>query len=713
MDRKKLGLLAVFILLFIGFFAFELDQYLSLSYLQSQQAHWQQQVTTHFWRYLFIFFVIYLVSTALSFPGAALLTLLAGALFGLFWGLVIASFASTLGASCAFLFSRYVFKDAVIQRWQHKLAGIEQGMNENGAKYLFSLRLVPIFPFFLINLLMGLSNIKLRTFYWVSQVGMLPGTFVYVNAGTELAKIQHLSDLTSPSLLIAFALLALLPYVSQAISKQFNRWQQAKRFNKPAQFDYNMMVIGAGAGGLVSSYIAATVKAKVAIVEQHKMGGDCLNTGCVPSKALLKSAHLCGQLRQAEKYGIESSEVAVDFSAVMARVKQVIQAIEPHDSIERYQGLGVECQTGKAHILDPYRVKVGEQTFTTQNIIIATGAKPFVPDIPGINDVAYLTSDTIWQLNQLPNRLLVLGAGPIGCELAQCFARFGSQVTIVDMAPQVLPREDAETAQQLADQLQLDGCSLWLNASADSFTQTSEHSQLQLTQSGEKHTVIFDKVLVAVGRKANTQGFGLEPLDIQLNPNGTIKVDDYLRTRYDNIYAVGDVAGPMQFTHFASHQAWYASVNALFGRLKQFKANYDVIPAVTYCEPQIARVGLNEQEAKQANVPYQVTQYDLSDLDRAIADGATQGFVKVLTPPGKDKILGVTIVGQNAGEIIGEFVLAMKHGLGLNKILATVHAYPTMLEANKYAAGVWKQGQKPERVLAWLKKYFQYSRGQA
>ncbi|RJG48463.1 dihydrolipoyl dehydrogenase [Motilimonas pumila] len=710
MDSKKITLLVSFLVLFIAFFAFELDQYLSLSYLQSQQAHWQQQVSTHFWRYLLVFFVIYLVSTALSFPGAALLTLLAGALFGLFWGLVIASFASTLGASCAFLFSRYVFKDAVLKRWQHKLSGVQQGMTENGAKYLFSLRLVPIFPFFLINLLMGLSDIRLRTFYWVSQIGMLPGTLVYVNAGTELAKIQSLSDLTSPSLLIAFALLALLPYVTQFISKQVNRWQQAKRFNKPTKFDYNMMVIGAGAGGLVSSYIAATVKAKVAIIEQHKMGGDCLNTGCVPSKALLKSAHVYTQCQQAEKYGIKHVQAQLDFAEVMARVKQVISKIEPHDSIERYEGLGVECKTGRAHIVDPYRVKVGEHTFTTQNIIIATGAKPFVPNISGINNIDYLTSDTIWQLQTLPKRLLVLGAGPIGCELAQCFARFGSKVIIVDMAKQVLPREDSETAQLLATQLQQDGCELLLNASADAFSVQQGQPQLNVSQGDKSQTILFDQVLIAVGRKANTRGFGLEELGITLNDNGTIKVDDYLRTQYDNMYAVGDVAGPMQFTHFASHQAWYASVNALFGRLKQFKANYDVIPAVTYCEPQVARVGLNEQEAKQRNTPYQVTQYDLSDLDRAIADGATQGFVKVLTVPGKDKILGVTIVGHNAGEIIGEFVLAMKHGLGLNKILATVHAYPTMLEANKYAAGLWKQGQKPERILNILKRYFNYTR---
>lgn len=711
MKLNKWLLVAAILLLAVLFFSLEINQYLTLDYIQQQHLELQQAVEQHHLLYALGFFIAYVLITAGSLPGAAILTLLAGALFGLAEGFIIVSFASSIGATLAFLVARYLLRERLQAKWGHKLAQFNQGVAKQGAQYLLSLRLLPVVPFFLINLLMGLTSLKTRTFYWVSQLGMIPGTLVYVNAGTELSKISSLQDIASPSLWFAFALLAILPHL---IKWTISRYQQYKRYQpypKPKKFDYNLVVIGAGAGGLVSSYIAATVNAKVAIIEQHKMGGDCLNTGCVPSKALLRSAHFAAELNKATALGFAPIASKVDFKAVMTRVHDVIKQVEPHDSIERYSKLGVNCLQGKATIKTPYAVELNGQTLLTENIIIATGAKPFVPPIKGLDQVEYLTSDSLWQLEQLPPRLLVVGAGPIGCELAQAFARLGSRVTMIDVANQLLPREDPSVSSILLEQFQQEGIQCLLGVTLDYFSHDTDDQWAHYQTALGEQRISFDKVLIAVGRKANTEGVGLENLGIKLEANGTIRLDPYLRTDYPNIFAVGDVAGPMQFTHFAAHQAWYASVNALFGRFKKFKADYRVIPSVTYCDPPIAQVGINETRAKADNIPYEVTEFALDELDRAIADNAKQGVVRILTVPNKDTILGVTIVGQHAGETIGEFVLAMKHGLGLNKVLGTVHAYPTMLEANKYAAGAWKQKHKPARILALLKRYFTRRRG--
>ncbi len=704
MNKNKLILLFLFAGFIGAFFAFDLGQYLTLSYIKQQQGVWLANLDQDFWVYSLGFFVVYVLVAATSVPGAVVLTLAAGALFGLAWGFVLVSFASSLGATLAFLFARFLFKKPLQDKWGDKLASINAGIKKDGPFYLFTLRLIPLFPFFLINLLMGLTPLKARTFYWVSQLGMIPGTLVYVNAGTQISQLDSLQGIASPGLLFSFALLGIFPFIAKALVAFIKGRKQNKRYPKPKQYDRNLVVIGAGAGGLVSSYIAAAVKAKVTLVEKHKMGGDCLNTGCVPSKAIIRSAHFAAEIKKADLLGFEPVEAKANFKAVMARVHRVIKEIEPHDSTERYSKLGVECVQGTAKIISPYEVEIDGNKLTTQNIIIATGARPFVPPIDGIEAVDYLTSDTIWGLTELPKRFLIIGAGPIGCELAQSFARLGSEVIVVDMAKRLLPREDEDVSEVLTNKLTGEGIQLKLGSKPVRFNGSDQ--LVAQSDSGEE-TIEFDKILIAIGRKANTQGLGLENLGITTSKMGTIELDEYLRTSFPNIYAVGDVAGPYQFTHFAAHQAWYASVNALFGRFKKFKADYRVIPAATYTDPQIARVGLNETEAKAQGISYEVTRYQLDDLDRAITDDEKEGFVKVLTPPGRDKILGATIVGYNAGELLGEFVLAMRHNLGLNKILGTIHAYPTMLEANKYAAGIWKQNHKPERVLIWLEKYHQ------
>ena len=627
------------------------------------------------------------------------------------WGTVIVSFASTIGASIAFLVARFLLHDTIQSRYARKLKTINAGIKREGGYYLFTLRLIPIFPFFVINLVMGLTPIRFVTYFLVSQLGMLPGTIVYVNAGTQLAQVQHVGDILSANLLFAFALLGLFPLLAKWLVEAIKRRRVYRGFTKPDTFDRNMVVIGAGSAGLVCAYIAATVKAKVTLVEKHRMGGDCLNTGCVPSKAFIRSARFLADTRRAESLGFKSASVDFDFADVMQRVQRVIKTIEPHDSVERYTELGVECLQGEATIVDPWRVSVNGKTLTTRNIVLATGAEPFVPPIEGLEQVNYYTSDTIWQCRVLPERLLVMGGGPIGCELAQCFAEFGSRVTLVEYADRLLIREDEEVAEALSEHFRKESnIDLRLQHKATAARCENGRNLLLCETAGETVELEFDALLVAVGRRACTRIPGLDRLDIDLTEQGTFAVNDFLQTRYPNIYACGDAAGPYQFTHAAAHQAWYVSVNALFGRLKKFRVDYRVIPRATFTEPEIAAVGLNEIQARENGVEYEVTRYDLSDLDRAIADESATGLVKVLTVPGKDKILGVTIVGKHAGDLITEYIAAMKNNIGLNKILGTIHIYPTLAEANKYAAGNWKKAHTSEKLLNWLQRYHEWVR---
>ncbi|OEC33152.1 Pyruvate/2-oxoglutarate dehydrogenase complex, dihydrolipoamide dehydrogenase (E3) component [Pseudomonas cuatrocienegasensis] len=712
MNSRKLALMGVILALLGSFFIFDIGQYLNLEALKAQQAALNAQVAAQPWLAAGLFFLAYVAVTALSLPGAALMTLLAGALFGLLEGFVLVSFASTLGATLAMLSSRFLLRDWVQSRFGQRLAGIDAGIEREGAFYLFALRLVPVFPFFLINLAMGLTRLPARTYWWVSQLGMLPGTLVFVNAGRELGQLDSLAGILSPGLLGAFVLLGVFPLIARKLLGLVQARRVYAGWHKPKTFDRNLLVIGAGSGGLVSAYIAAAVKAKVSLIEKHKMGGDCLNTGCVPSKALLRSAKLANELKKGAALGFTGVQGAVDFPAVMQRIQRVIADIEPHDSVERYTGLGVEVLQGEAKILSPWAVEVNGQTLTSRNLIIAAGARPLVPKIPGIEQVQGYTSDTIWSLREQPRWLLVLGGGPIGCELAQAFQRLGSQVIQVELAERLLPREDADASERVLQSLRNDGVDVRLQHRAERFEVVNGEQRMvaRRLDSDEEVTIAFDCVLLALGRVANVTGYGVEELGLTLRPNGTLETDEYLATRFPNIYAVGDVTGPYQLTHVAAHQAWYAAVNALFSGFKRFKVDYRVIPACTFTDPEVARVGLSEGEAKAQHIAYEVTRYGIDDLDRAIADEAAHGFVKVLTVPGKDRILGVTIVGEHAGELLAEYVLAMKHGLGLNKMLGTIHTYPTMAEANKYAAGEWKRAHAPQGLLRLVERFHSWRR---
>ncbi len=692
----------------VAFFALGLQHQLSLDVLKARQDDLDAWRQAHPLLLAGGFFLVYVAVTALSLPVATLLTLAAGAIFGLFEGTVLVSFASSIGATLAMLASRFVLRDAVQARFGKRLSTINAGMQREGAFYLFTLRMVPVIPFFVVNLVMGLSPLPARTFYWVSQLGMLTATVVFVNAGTQLASLQSLSDILSPRIIGSFALLGVFPLLARWIVARIKARRVYARWPKPNKFDRNLVVIGAGSAGLVSAYIAATVRAKVTLIEKHEMGGDCLNTGCVPSKTLIHAAKLAAQARGAGQVGVTMGKVHVDFHAVMERVQRAIATVAPHDSVERYRALGVDVQRGQARIVSPWIVEVDGKPITTRSIVIASGAEPFVPPISGIEDSAYLTSDTLWQLRELPPRLVVMGGGPIGCELAQAFARLGSRVAQVEAMDRLLLREDDEVSAFVRDRLEADGVDVRTGHKAVAVERDGNGQMLVCEAGGERVRLPYDQLLVAVGRKPRTTGFGLEALGIPTER--TVETDAYLATLYPNIYACGDVAGPYQFTHTAAHQAWYAAVNALFGQLKRFRADYSVIPAVTFVDPEVARVGLNEREAKQQGVAYELTRYELDALDRAITEDRAHGFVTVLTVPGKDRILGATIVGQHAGEMLAEFVLAMRQGLGLNKILNTIHAYPTWAEANKYAAGNWKKAHAPERVLAWLARYHTWRR---
>ena len=713
MSIQKVVLLVIFLSLIALFFALDLQQIFNLEYFQAQRDVILAYKTENFWLSSLIYFLLYIIIAALSLPAAAILTIAGGAVFGLAWGLLMVSFASTIGATLAFLLSRTLLRDWVQTRFGRYLMPINEGIERDGAFYLFTLRLIPVFPFFLVNALMALTPISTLSFYMVSQLGMLFGTALYVNLGAELGMATSLPDIFNIGVIRAVVVLAIFPWLAKLLlrilrnRKVLAPWKK----DKPRHFDSNMVVIGAGSAGLVSAYIAALVKARVTLIEKHQMGGDCLNTGCVPSKALIRSAGVNHLIKRASEFGLEDASARVNFSAVMKRIREVIKTIEPHDSVARYSELGVDCVQGEATITSPWIVQVGDQKISTRNIVIATGARPWVPPISGLEKMDYLTSDSIWSLETLPDRLLVMGGGPIGCELAQAFSRLGSKVTIVNRSDRILPREDVDVSEFISERFKAEGIELITSREVEGFTQ-ADGNRFAITSGADGELPIpFDQVLVAVGRKANTEHLGLETLDVVLNANGTVKVNEYLQTNYPNIFACGDVAGPYQFTHMASFQAWFAAVNSLFGVFKKFRIHYNVVPWATFIDPEVARVGLNELEAEEKGIKVEVTRYGIDNLDRAIADSEAVGYVKVLTEPGKDKILGVTIVGYHAAELINEFILAMTHGLGLKKIMASIHIYPTLSESGKFAAGEWRKKNAPQWIMPYLEKFHRWRRG--
>lgn len=712
MKASRIILFVAIALLIVLFFVFDLKDFFTVDFFETQRDAIAAFQDENPWIVVVAFFLIYVLVTGTSLPGAAILTLVAGALFGLVQGVILVSFASTIGATMAFTITRFLFRDAVRTRFGRYLTAIDRGVEREGTFYLFALRLVPAVPFFVVNLVMALTPIRTWQFYWVSQLGMLFGTIVYVNAGSELGQIESVGDILSPGLWISFVLLGLAPLLAKKILDFIKSRKIMRKFRKPKYIENNLVVIGAGSGGLVAALIAATVKAKVTLIERARMGGDCLNTGCVPSKSLLRSAKMLSYAARAKDFGFESAKVAYEFEHVMDRVQRVIKKIEPNDSVERYTGLGVNCVLGDAEITSPYTVNVDGEEITTRNIVIATGGAPFVPPIPGLEEGGYYTSDTIWELRTVPPRLVVLGGGPIGSELAQAFSRFGSSVTIVEKATHLLVREDDDVSTLLGEQFESEGIRLLTNHEAVRIeADRGERVLVSVNKKEDEIRVPFDAILVAVGRKPNTEGLGLESVGVEVGERGEVVVDEFLRTNVPTIYACGDAIGPYQFTHTASHEAWYASVNPLFSPFKRFKADYSVIPWTTFTDPEVGRVGINEKEARQNGLDVEVTRFELEDLDRALADEEGRGFVKVVTPAGKDRILGATIVGHHAGDLLAEFIAAMKWGKGLKSVMGTIHIYPTLTEASKFAASTWRKSHAPDNLLAWVERFHNLRRG--
>lgn len=714
--KRAPWLILAILLALLVYFRRELSP--GLEWIRSPPPEWRAFLAEHPYSLMAAYFFGYIAYTALALPGAIVLTLGAGAFFGLGYGTLLVSFASAIGASLSFLIARYWLRDAVKARFAARLRAVDAGIARDGPFYLLTLRLLPLVPFLAVNLAMGLTSMPVRQFYAISQVGMLPATLLYVNAGTRIAEIRDPGDILSLPLLLSFAALAVLPWLARAGLNWLKSRRLYGRFTKPRRFDRNLIVVGAGASGLVAAYIAAITRAKVTLVEAGLMGGDCLNYGCVPSKALIRAGRAAHDVAQAGRFGIKARQEGIDFPALMARINAVIGQIAPHDSVERFTGLGVEARQGHARLIDPWTVEItGKDAqptrLTSKAIVIAAGAAPFVPPIRGLDQVDYLTSDTLWAafslMPALPARIAILGGGAIGCELAQALRRLGAEITLIETAERLLIREDADIAGEAAASLEREGVALRLGAEISRIEPNQPGGTIIAKAGGQDFTLAFDALIVATGRQARLTGYGLEELGIPANR--VIETNEYLETLYPNIFAAGDVAGPFQLTHAGAHQGWHAAVNALFGRFYRFRVDYSVLPATIFLDPEIARVGLNESEAKKQGIPHEVTRYELAELDRAIADGATHGFVKVLTKPGSARILGVSIVGAHAGEWLAEFALAMRKGLDLNAVLSTIHAYPTFAEANKFAAGNWKRAHAPGRILALMARFHAWERG--
>ena len=466
----------------------------------------------------------------------------------------------------------------------------------------------------------------------------------------------------------------------------------------------HLIVIGGGSGGLVCAAGAAGLGAKVALIEKHKMGGDCLNTGCVPSKAIIRSAKIIHDTQTAERFGLKAHNFDIKLDSVLASVREVQEKIAPHDSVERFTSLGVDVHLGEYRFISPHQISNGKETLKAKRFCIATGASPFVPPIPGLDKIPSLTSDNVWQLKELPKNLIVLGGGPIGAELAQTFARLGSHVTVVEMADRLLIREDSEVSELVKKRFEAEGLTVLLKTKAEQI----DGSLIVSDPNGQKGKIEFDQILVAVGRAPNVNGLGLEKAGVQYDKKG-IKTDATLRTSAKHIYACGDVVGPYQFTHTADFQARLILRNALFPG--KSKIDYRVVPWCTFTEPEVARVGLNESEAKQNKVAHDVYQYALSDLDRAVCDREAEGFIKVLTEKGTDQILGVTLVGSHAGDLLHELALAMHQKIGLKKVASMIHVYPTLAEVSKRIADSYQRTRLTGNTKKWLKRYLDWRFG--
>ncbi len=471
---------------------------------------------------------------------------------------------------------------------------------------------------------------------------------------------------------------------------------------------YNLVVIGGGTAGLVTAMGAATVGARVALVENYLMGGDCLNYGCVPSKALIRSSRVVADIRNAPEFGIRvAGEPEVDFPAVMERMRRLRAGISHHDSVERFRSFGVDVFLGTGRFDGPDVVDVDGTALRFRKAVIATGTSPMVPDIEGLKEAGYLTNETVFSLTELPRSLLIVGGGPIGCELAQTFARFGSDVTIVEKSAQLLPREDREAAEILAAAFEQEGIHSLFRADISRVTIENGRKAVQLTSDRGEETIVVDEILVGAGRVPNVDRLDLESAGVGYDRRG-VQVNDYLQTTNRRIYAAGDVGFPYKFTHMAEATARIVIQNALFLRSRKWRSL--IVPWVTYTDPEIAHVGLYEKDANEQGIATDTYIQQFSEVDRAILDGETEGFIKVHTKKGKDTIVGATIVARHAGEMISEITTAMYAGKGLKTLANVIHPYPTQALGLKQVAGQVYAGMLTDRRKRLLERFFAFKR---
>lgn len=654
-----------------------------------------------------LFALAYVAVTALSLPLALWLTLAGGALFGHGIGIPLVALSATAGATLAFLAARHLLRDAVTRRFADRMAAIDRGVARDGWRYLLSLRLVPAIPFFAVNLAMGLTAMPLRSYVVATFVGMLPATAIYVNAGVALGRLRSPSDILTLPAAGSLVLLAALPWVARIGAGVLHRSRPAGRWTRPRRFDRNLIVIGAGAAGLVASLTAATARARVTLVEAGRMGGECLNTGCVPSKALLASARAAEAQRRGPRFGLAPAPVVVDFPAVMRRVAGVIAAIAPHDSAERYRSLGAEVLAGRARLVDPWTVEIalaagGTTRRSARHIVIATGSAPVVPAIEGLTTTPHVTTDTLWdrlaQMDAAPARMAILGGGAVGVELGQALQRLGSAVTLIEAGPRLLPREDPEAVALVTGRLEAEGVRILTETRALSAAPEGDGARIELAGPAGRESLRCDLLLVATGRRPRLDGIGLDDLGLDPADPGAWP---------ESLILAGDADGGPQLTHRAGASGWATAMRALAAPFWRPAVPEDGVARVVFTDPELASCGLSEAEARARGLAVETTRFDLGTLDRALADGDGdgEGIVKVLTRAGSDRILGTTIVGPHASDLAGLVVLAMRRRIGLGALQSVPFAYPTYPEALGRTGGQWRLQRLSPRLLGLAQRW--------
>ncbi|HEX4987542.1 MAG TPA: FAD-containing oxidoreductase [Candidatus Binatia bacterium] len=693
----------------------------------------------------------YVLCTVLLIP-ASIITLGAGTLFGLKTGFIVVVIGANLGAFCSFLLARTFLREKVAHWAQAnaKFRFLDEAIGRQGFKMVLLTRLSPIFPFILLNYFLGLTAVRTGAYVLGNLFGMLPATFLFVYIGaaardaiggpTDTAADFYQQILKYVGLLATIGVVTLVTRMARRALREAEQSQEGSavagkpRFDpnyRPAALDemtivgdrydqqlidnchppgwvnptparkYNLVVIGAGTAGLVSAAGAAKLGAKVALIERNLMGGDCLNVGCVPSKAIIRAARAVVDSRNGAEFGLHSnSQPEINFAAAMERMRRLRAEISAHDSVDRFRKLGVDVYIGNGRFIGASTIEIDGTRLEFSRAIIATGARAAELPIAGLADAGYYTNETIFTFTELPRRMVVIGAGPVGCELAQCFQRFGCQVTVITDGAQILPKEDHDAAAVLRQRLSREGVRIITSGIIQQVSSNGSGKRVSVATDGTTHEVECDAILVSVGRKPNLEGLELDIAAVDYTSQGVV-VDNRLRTTNPRVYAAGDVCSRYKFTHAADAMARIVIANALF--LARRKVTDLVIPWCTYTDPEVAHVGYYEKEARAAGFNVATITESLTDVDRAVLDGEEEGFARVHYDNKTGRILGGTLVARHAGEMINELTLAMVAKQSVSVLSSTIHSYPTQAE-------VWRKigdGYMFTKLTPTVKKVFE------